>query len=469
MANLQTPLLGDANVEMHQGTGHQGALPSSVTAQTPNPLLTPAHHGRSDPGATPMSVRGQSTGPHATPRSEVGATPMRTPFRDNLGLNAEDGSMIGDTPRDIRRAQQSAKMQLQMGLRGLPAPKNDFELVLDEGEGREVVENGNVTALVEEDAEERDERIRGIEEQKRQKELARRTQVVQRSLPRPANVDVEVMLENLSALSTSADVETRARRMIEEEMVHLLKHDSVLYPIAGSKQVGGKQHSGLATIPDEHLDRARKEIHQEMATAWGFPGANEDVLKRVILSSFDEETGGESGKLAELETTLAERRNKLMWNAEKVEWMSMDEMSLEEIRRGQLTRLEAMREEMTKQAGQAAKEEKKLAKVLGGYQARSKALGSEIRGAYTSLQENFIQQLAFDRLGQMEKLAVTDRLKALEAEVQVLERRERMSQNEYKEREELKRSLQEQVDGLEDDLAMREAEKLNEQALAAVE
>jgi pre-mRNA-splicing factor CDC5/CEF1 len=462
MANMQTPLLGDANVEMLKGTGHQGAMPSSVIAQTPNPLLTPAHRGGLDPGATPLPGRLTS----ATPRSE---TPMRTPFRDNLGLNADEGSIMGDTPRNLKRAQQSAKMQLQMGLRGLPAPKNDFELVLDDEDGQDQQNGSMVEDMVEEDAAERDERLKRMEEDRLKMELARRTKVVQRNLPRPANVDVEAMLASLPSIERSKDVEELSRRMIEEEMVHLLKHDSVLYPIAGSKEVGGRQQSGLPMIPDEHLSKARKEIHQEMAKTWGFPGANEEVLKRIVIGSLDVDTEEGRERMDDLESALQQLRDNLAWSTERKAWAPTDEMTPEEIKAGQEARLDAIRVEMTRQAGIAAKEEKRMAKVLGGYQARSKALAGDIRTAFTSFQEAAVQQIAFERLSEMESMAVTERQKALEVEVQTLERRERMAQSDYKEKEELKRVLQAEIDAMEDELAMIAAEKINEEALAAIE
>lgn len=464
MENMQTPLLGDANVEMLKGTGHDGAQPSATTLQTPNPLLTPAHRGGQDPGATPMTVRGQA--PSATPRTDSGATPLRTPFRDNLGLNTEDGgSLVGDTPREMRRAQQTAKMQLQMGLRGLPAPKNDFELVLDK-DGDNAREQGQVVAF-EEDAAERDERLGRLQADERRRDLARRSQVVQRNLPRPANVDVEAMLAALSSLSPSDDASLRAVRLVEEEMLHLIKHDSVLYPTVGSKQVGGQRHSGLPTIPDDKLERARREIHQEMATTWGFPGATEDTLKRAVIASLDEETPEGQALISSLEIRLKEQRDALVWSVKQQQWTRPDGLSFADLRAGQEARLEAIRQEMARLAGVAAKEEKRLAKVLGGYQARSKALAGDIRGAYTTLQESDVQREAFVRLQAMEQTAVGDRQAALEEEVRVLERRERMAQAEYKERDEARRLLQEQVDALEDALAMREAEVLNEQALAA--
>ncbi|MCO5576833.1 hypothetical protein L7F22_030653 [Adiantum nelumboides] len=58
MANLQTPLLGDANVDLHSGTGQTSALPSRQVAQTPNPLLTPRNgiNGRDNGAAVRHKV-----------------------------------------------------------------------------------------------------------------------------------------------------------------------------------------------------------------------------------------------------------------------------------------------------------------------------------------------------------------------------------------------------------------------------
>ncbi|MCO5548213.1 hypothetical protein L7F22_001670 [Adiantum nelumboides] len=131
MANLQTPLLGDANVELHSGTGHTTALPSRQIAQTPNPLLTPRNsiNGRDGGSMTPQSV---STNVQS---SSIASTPMRTPLRDSFGLNMDESmSLIGgfDSSKEMKRAAQAARARLQQGFMGLPAPKNDFDIVLDE-------------------------------------------------------------------------------------------------------------------------------------------------------------------------------------------------------------------------------------------------------------------------------------------------------------------------------------------------
>lgn len=447
MVNAQTPLMGDANAELHKGTGHEGAMPSKTVLQTPNPLLTPRNHA---PDATLVS---------ATPRTS--ATPMRTPLRDNLGLNVDEQAIGIDTDRDMKRAARAAKMRLQSALQGLPAPKNDFDIVLDE-DAEQGEPPSEPTAT--EDAAEREERLAKIAAAEREKELARRSQVVQRNLPRPANVDVEALLAAMMPLSNEKDPLIRAQHAIQQEMVHLVKHDSIVYPLAGSKTAGGA-HSSLATFPDDKLAAAKKLIHQDLAATVGFPGASETVLRNMIASLFDSDTEEGRNRVEEFQAALDNIHISLSWDARTQTWLDRKDMSPADLTAGHVARLDALRDEMGRQAVQATKEEKRLGKLLGGYQARSKALRDATLQAFRSFEERAIEHLAFLRLQQQEGIAMEERQQTLLKEVGTLERQERLAQSVYRERDTKRQELQAQVEALEDEVAMREAEKLNEAAL----
>lgn len=88
---------------------------------------------------------------------------------------------IGDTPATHHSYQQSIKEQLRMGLNALPAPKNDYEIVVPEHEEEQAKQEQ--MQMVEDQA---DVDARALEMQKEQaaKELAKRSQVIQRELPR---------------------------------------------------------------------------------------------------------------------------------------------------------------------------------------------------------------------------------------------------------------------------------------------
>lgn len=145
----QTPLLGDENTPLHTGlgggTGFEGATPRHQVSFTPDPLATPLHSGTSDISATPRTDFNN-------------ATPLRTPMRDNLSINPVDGfSTIGNTPREQRLRDNSAKRALKAGFSSLPKPENNFELLVPEED--EDGENLAGTTTAEEDAAERDAKL----------------------------------------------------------------------------------------------------------------------------------------------------------------------------------------------------------------------------------------------------------------------------------------------------------------------
>lgn len=161
----QTPLLGGENPELHP-SDFSGVTPRTAPAATPNPLAAAAAAvgatpGRSvagvsatpslgGPGATPGFGGGAAfpatggravAGISATPLL-AGATPGRggaagpsatpTPMRDALGLN--DPYSLGAA---ASRREEAARLALQRndlraGLGQLPAPKNEYQIVVPE-------------------------------------------------------------------------------------------------------------------------------------------------------------------------------------------------------------------------------------------------------------------------------------------------------------------------------------------------
>ena len=142
-----TPLKGGENTPLHD-SNFDGVQPKKATVQTPNVML-------GTPYRTPGGQAGGGLTPRLglTPRSGVGVTPGQTPVRDQLSINPEEslefeGGQMGDV-----------RMQLRMGLKGLPAPKNDFEIVAPDDDD-DVVPDETLEgeSTLEKDASEEDER-----------------------------------------------------------------------------------------------------------------------------------------------------------------------------------------------------------------------------------------------------------------------------------------------------------------------
>ena len=242
LTETQSSLLGGENTPLHEGassTGFDGVTPRKHVVSTPNPMATPFRQGGTV-GATP--IRGQ--GP--------GSTPLRTP-RDNLSLNQNGTLIVANTPREIKQRDKSLRNQLQAQFAALPKPKEtDWELELPD----EQQEPTSSNTISEEDAAERDRRNNAIREMAQRAEFKRRTQVMQKALPRPSNVDLDKLLKD------ATELEDPVERLISQEMALLLANDALRFPISKSKPKGSIKP--LETFTDEALERARLEIHLEI-------------------------------------------------------------------------------------------------------------------------------------------------------------------------------------------------------------
>ncbi|KAK4057293.1 Pre-mRNA-splicing factor cef1 [Microbotryomycetes sp. JL221] len=465
----QTPLLGEENTPMHElvgRTGFEGVTPARNISATPNPLATPfrSSSGDSDVSTTPMST------------TRPGATPLRTPMRDNLAINDENSSQFGidATPRQERHRLQDVKSQLRQGFASLPTPANNFELVLPEDEVTGVDQEQDeefVKAMRIEDAADREARLQQLRQQEEQKRLARRNQSVKRGLPRPVEFDAATYLAKLDLAQREQDDEDDGQssvingqsvsrqerfeldRMIAIEMVKLLEHDAITYPVAGSKRVGGGR-SNLTTIADEELNQARQTVHQELAQQVNLPGASETVLKRVVSLS-----------QSEFDQIWQPRFEKLTYSVQDDAFVDKNQLTIDETIQGLKHQLEQNRQRMHRESGKAAKVEKKLGVVLGGYMTRSKVLGTKLSQGFDELSRSRVELESFARLAMNEQGAAARRIESLRDEVETLERRERDGQAKFRELIELRDELQQRVQEMELD----EAERINEAALAGME
>ncbi|GAA6005663.1 uncharacterized protein JCM10292_006730 [Rhodotorula paludigena] len=448
----QTPLLGEENTplhELHGRTGFEAATPRGQVAATPNPLATPFRAGQSDVGATPVS--------------SVGATPLRTPFRDSLSINDENASQYGLTPRDERLRQHDVKRQLRQGFSALPQPKNEFELVLPEEEDEAAQAEGTSAEVAEalriEDRAEREARLKALREAEEKRELERRSQAVKRGLPRPIEVDAAAMLAQLDLEGQEADApgqdkwRREAERAVTAEMIRLLEHDSIVHPVAGSRRPGGGR-SSLPRIADEDLAAARQLVHDEVAQAVGLPGASEKVLRRAVALSVED-----------FDKHWRPTYERLAYDARTDRYVDKESLSDADRIAGLRALIESNRDKMASESAKAAKVEKRLGQTLGGYVARSKTLAGKLGEGHDDLSRTRIELESFARLANNEEGAVVRRVEALRDEVERLERRERDGQARFKELLDLQQQLEQECEQME----LLEAEAINERALASMD
>jgi len=141
--------------------------------------------------------------------------------------------------------------------------------------------------------------IKRAKEEEERAALARRSQVVQRGLPRPPNIDLERLFNDLSLVPPPAEGEEEAvQRLIDLELAQLMKHDSLTHSIPGTAHPGGTP-STYEPPPDAYVTAAK-------AAVLGLPNAPEEQVHNVVraFAIGDDAAVDESASWVRLRGTL---------------------------------------------------------------------------------------------------------------------------------------------------------------------
>jgi pre-mRNA-splicing factor CDC5/CEF1 len=424
----QTPLLGGENPELHP-SDFSGVVPKASVNATPNPLAaaaaaaaaaggvgapTPAYgaSGRSIAGIAPTPGRGGSSGAFLHP----GATP--TPMRDALGLNDKDAMLYEAGTRQEEKLRAAlARNELRSGLGQLPAPRNEYQIAvpdLPEGLGvdgdddDELMADGDV-----EDAAERDARIKAARAAAHEAELKRRSQALQRELPRPVALDM-IPSARSDAEVAGLGVAELAEELINREVLALLQHDSAKYPLDGKTASGQPATAQLERFYDKELKAASELLNQEIA---------------AVRSAM----GHESTPIEEYASTWETVVGDILFVPSQQRYMRGAALPASDRAAALQADFEGVRKEMEREAKRAAKLEQKVGVVTGGLTTRQQRLGGEVEGALKELLAAEIELKCFQALHEQEQRAAPDRMEALQALVAAQAKKESELQERYRE------------------------------------
>ncbi|CAK9162307.1 unnamed protein product [Ilex paraguariensis] len=262
MRESQTPLLGGENPELHP-SDFSGVTPQKRDIQTPNPMLTPS----ATPGGMGLTPRIGMT--PSRDGYSFGMTPKGTPLRDELHINED--MEIHDTAKLERRRQAELKENLRSGFSTLPQPKNEYQIVVQPVPQ----DNEDPEEKIEEDMSDRIAREKAEEEARLQALLRKRSKVLQRELPRPPAASLELIKNSLmrsdedkSSFVPPTSIE-QADEMIRKELLSLLEHDNVKYPLdekvdkekkKGVKRAANKKSASVTMIEDFEEDELKERV-----------------------------------------------------------------------------------------------------------------------------------------------------------------------------------------------------------------
>jgi len=435
LSNVDTPLKGGLNTPLHE-SDFSGITPRHQVAQTPNtvlatPFRTPAATpgpdgaGGATPGTASATPRSDVTGTGSDRTSVAGRTPARTPIRDKLSINPEE-----DIEEDAEFPGTRQKDALKHGLASLPAPRNDYEIVVPDAESQ-MDHSGMEEDFVPDQAD--IEALREAElKAKREEELKSRSQVVQRMLPRPSVVNHSILRQSDPQLNELQ----KAEELIKMEMVKMLHYDGLLDPpevgidkkSVSSTAVHAQflKDNPLENIEKNRLEQASELLQQEMLLVKERMGHG-DLSLEAYCQVWDQCYA----QVLFLPTQSRFTRASLASKKERIE-------SLEK-------RLEMNRSYMTQEAKRAAKLEKKLKILLGGYQSRGQTLVKQLQDIYEQIEQTFVEMKTFENLRQHEISALPKRIESLTEDVLRQTERERELQRRFAELQQQKDDLLEML------------------------
>ncbi|XP_072545368.1 cell division cycle 5-like protein [Salminus brasiliensis] len=417
LTNVDTPLKGGLNTPLHE-SDFSGVTPQRQVVQTPNtvlstPFRTPSHGAE---GLTPHSGM--------TPKPSMGVTPGRTPLRDKLNINSEDGVVDYADPAYAKHLQRESREQLKLGLMSLPLPKNDFEIVLPENAEREL-EEPEVDESFVEDAADIELRKQAVRDAEREKELRQRHTAVQRDLPRPSEVN-ETILRPQNVEPPLTDLQ-QAEELIKKEMITMVHYDSMHHPYTEALAKKGKG-VGSSSNNAEHIAYLDKTPYEKVG--------EEDLKKAKELLRLEMEVvkhGMGHGDLSidAYNQVWEECYSQVLYLPGQNRYTRANLASKKDRIESLEKKLEINRGHMTMEAKRAAKMEKKMKILLGGYQSRAMGLMKQLSDLWDQVEQAHVELHTFQELKKQEDMAIPRRQEALREDVQRQQEREKELQQRF--------------------------------------
>lgn len=270
--------------------------------------------------------------------------------------------------------------------------------------------------------------------------LRRRSQVLQRDLPRPVQLSaavpprpsLPVSVSAVPSSSASSDMQMvddgeedeavrraelrSASALVAEEMARLLASDVVQYPLPGVAPPR-KAAAPLEPLADQELQAARLLVHRELAALLAALPADYAARRADVFAA-----------------TWERVHQRLLYSPSRRAWVSADLLAPSEQAAALKAEWAALCDLAASQARANAKTEAKLRTLLQGYAVRAEKSGQALDAGYGALDEAAVQLGCFRVLADQEAQAIPARVTALRRELAAASEVEAELQQRYADR-----------------------------------
>lgn len=388
LTHVETPLKGGINTLLHE-TDFSNVLPTPKLTTTSNTLLITPYNSMSNADSSATPVLNASNFRYD---KDNNYTPSLA--RDKLNINIDEYS--AETPIVNKEFRKQARDSLREKLSNLPLPRNDYEIVVPE----ESMENSkiNQSSQLIEDQADIDMRIREEIRLTEAAEMSRRSQVIQKKLPRPYEINTTI-LRPLTDMVGLSELQ-RAEELIKQEMITMLHFDAISNPVVSfainKKSFSSQQlQSYLEQNPYDEFD----EVDLKKA---------KDLLKTEMTVVKQGMAHGDLS-LENYSQVWQECLGQVLYLPSQNRYTRANLASKKDRFEAAERKLEQNRKHMAKEAKRCGKIEKKLKILTGGYQARAQAVIKQLNETWDQIDQNTLALSTFNFLADKESSAIPRR------------------------------------------------------------
>jgi pre-mRNA-splicing factor CDC5/CEF1 len=163
---------------------------------------------------------------------------IKSNLRDEMKINLEE-DLINSWENSRNKTDSFLAPSVKNLLSSLPKPVNKYDISLMDDVSMEAIKNEEQVSekkqKIEEDSEEKDKRLLHERIEREKIEFLQQSKVIQRKLPRPAEINYTYRSDNENNIEDDSDVRLYAEELIRNEMVKLVEYDMINFPIKGAK------------------------------------------------------------------------------------------------------------------------------------------------------------------------------------------------------------------------------------------
>lgn len=301
-----------------------------------------------------------------------------------VGQGSEGPTDIPPTP---------ARKKAKLSLSSLPAPQNEYKIVLPSLPEDAAAQGEEVTL----DARELEAKQQEAERLRLEAEYQKRSSALKKDLPRPRMINTTILAAN------------PADELLDKEICALLTQDAIAFPVKNGK-IPKSAPTQFESFNEDELEEAKMILEEEISAI------------RDLTPTCDER---------EYVETWTHALNELVLIPAEKKYAKLKDTPNDKLVQAEEAVFQTLQKQFNRESKKMTKLEQRVKVYLAGYEQRNAAIAKELESLLAQLQQAEIELQCFKNLRQSERAGAYARLTALAKMVDEQSQKETALQNRY--------------------------------------